>query len=157
MPYTEDDISEYLVTLGVFEKKRSILENRVDHIISVILKVFKARLGCWYFYNAREGEVGECSSYELRDKDSIEISYILDTKPVDIGTQFWDYSAGFPRRFLFMTDKEITDHIKAELQTEKELKKKRQKEASEKKAKRDRVKKSALAKLTKTERQALGV
>lgn len=158
MKYTEKDIKNYLTAQAAFNTETQKFDNRVEHVLKVIAKVFSAKLEYWYFHNAEEGERGTCRDYVLTSTDKwTEVDYILESKPKILSTGAWDYADGFPRMFLFMTDKEIEDFIKKEIKDEEKKAADKKAKTAQSKKKKEAAKEAALAKLSKDDREALGV
>ena len=123
--FTQLDIKTYLDKRAEFHKMKDQLDNRVVEIMFLIAKVFGKKLqSCWY-YNAAEGEMGElnitCISTNC-DDEQIDVELWFKNKEYEeMETNNWDYTQGFPKRFLWMNNKEIESLLLSEIKETKRL------------------------------------
>jgi len=136
----------------VFNKGRKIKSKIEDHItesLKVILEIYGSKLAIWYYSGAKEG-MGEMRIYfgeiliqvEMQENPYKEIYFVDECYNGYL-------NCSFPVHFLFLSTDEIKDKVsKFNTKMEKE---------EQLKVKKEKAKKSALKKLTKKEREALGL
>ena len=109
---TDQDIQKYKDSLAATDKLASVIDDRVDEIISLIHRLFghrqKGDRPNWWYPNAFEGERGTI------DFDTEWVDYILG-KSCRLDSGVWDYGSAIPYEFLTMTDEQISDIIKDEI------------------------------------------
>lgn len=153
---TQNDIKEWKTTRTAFHKAEAKIINRIDHIVKVVYKAFGVKdsnSDYFYFYGAEEGEMG---TPKISDDPEQEIGYVMECNGI-MENDNWCYTDGIPVKFLFMTDHEITEHIKNENDVcRQKAEQKKLKDAARKISKKE-IKAAALSKLTPQERKALGV
>lgn len=156
--YNKEQFEAYRKTKHLADLHEKALIDRIDEVISVIAKVFdKPRTQfCWYFSDAGEGKTG---TPEV-DEDAVQYclqSYAKTYSHLQMNTNMWSYSEGFPTKFLFMPDQEIVNLLKMEIKQTRE----KNDEIKLKKKTQDRVlkekKKQVLKKLTPSEKKLLGL
>ena len=98
----------------------------------------------------------------LPDDDESQISYVYEnknqySKKKFLETSEWDYTLGIPKKFLFMTDEEITEYIEKQIErcAKKDAQKKSKREASKKE--KEQKKQELLNRLSSEEKKLLGI
>jgi len=158
MKLNQSDLDAYEIARINFYKAKDKITNRMDEILTLILKAFgyPRKQIYWYFHDAPEGEIG------ILDLGHEYIDWIIeDIKGGIIENRYEDYRDSMPRIFLTMTDKQILDYIEEENRRsdEKDAAEAAKKAKAKKKAEVDEEKltASARSKLTVAERKALGI
>jgi len=149
---TPEKIEEFKAAQAKLATISDEINIRVQEIIILIHKAFDKKFtpGWWY-----PNDSEYCSDLDT-DYDEEEIAFELSNYK-NFQTHIWDYSTGFPKKFLFMTDQDIIWQIEKDIkETEQKAKEKKEKAAARKKKKADLAKK-AKAKLSSEERKALGI
>ena len=142
-----------------------IIIDRIDYIIKKIVETFGLKLGCWYFPNAPEGEVGNLWTYY--DDVNINVETECSSAPhlpplksmiiIDKDGDEWEFDSFIPTRWLFDQNFE-TELTEGKILYEKSEAERKQKELDEKAAKTQREEElvaAAKQKLSKEELVAL--
>jgi hypothetical protein len=151
--YTKSNIAEYKKAEKALAKEQQKLEQRIQEVLNVISIFYNDSVKNWYFPNAMEGEVGTCQ--DLDGDDEREISLTMNSL-FELSFDGWNYNEGFPKKFLFMTDEEIFDFLNAEKELQDNKAKILKEKRLEDKKFNERLKKEALALLSKEQRKVLG-
>lgn len=130
------------------------INNKVDAIIESIHKAFNVPYPeSWYFDDVHNDEVGTISFGD----DIYYVYYFNAPKKDAMYADKYNYYGCFPQRFLFMTSKEIEKEVGTAIKKQQLLdEKKRLKEKGAIDNLKE-IKRAALKKLTRKEKEALGI
>lgn len=143
-------LTEYYAARKVHDEKLVQLNEKVEFIVSAILKAFKKkRRDVWWDYQYVEEEVPEIFPEIISQNE--------ERFPIHISNFSPDYSSGFPIKFFDMTEEEIISHIQKEIEQEKLKAQQELEKRLKNKKKREEMKQAALNKLSKEDRIALGL
>lgn len=149
---------DYCIKRRQHDLSLETLENEVSRIVNVIKSVFKIKNAWWSFAYYRDGD-DEPPLPNISTKMEVEGFPIYISE--DAITAEWYYHESFPIQFFDMTDVEIKEYLEKEIsnfkEKERERKEKEKQKLDEKNLEREKVKKSAINKLTKAERKVLGL
>lgn len=121
---TEKDILEFKKASNLFNIHKGKIVDRVHEIVELICDAFNKELVNWWFPGAEEGSVGNVNLAEITDKDEYcEIT--IETNPFlgRVETIEWNYCSGFPQRFLFMSNEDISVELNKQIEAFKEKEK----------------------------------
>lgn len=131
------------------------IHNKIDGIIISIHKAFHVPYPDSWYFEDDEGDVFGAMNLE---EDDINYNYYF--QPPDAGSMYADdynYYGGFPHGFLFLSSKKIEQIVAAAIEKQKGINaQKKLKEKSRIDGLKE-IKREALKKLTKKEKEALGV
>jgi hypothetical protein len=155
--YTEEDIVAHQAANQAMSECNKKLNERVTEIVNVIAEAFgKKKNPGWHWLDDGDGDSGP-STYDLYNNDhETQVSFCMPHGG-KYETDSWDYSQGFPKKFLFMKDEDIKAHILKEIEKTAQNKQKKLEQTLLAKEKKTNIAKKALEKLTPEERQALGL
>ena len=154
-------LTDYYELRKDYDEALGDLENATLRIIKILKKVFNCSQKTWWSFKYYENS----DDAPPQPSDIRKDSKYGDSFPIHISEEcdsgVWFYHEEIPVKFFDMTDQEIEDYIKKEIHDFKE-KEKAQKIANDVKklqnlSKKNAIKESAIKKLTKEERKALGI
>ncbi len=142
-------MQEYLEAQNIANAKQHIVEDKVARIVNVIRKFFKREKAWWWFsyYEDDYGIDPPRPKFDLKD----------DYFPIYISESCEDYDSSFPMKFFDMTDKEILEYLKKEVSEQAEKKELVKLKSQEKVKEKQKLKQQVLKKLSKAEKEAIGI
>lgn len=162
-PLQHDFMQEFSLVKDIFDSYQNIIYNRITEVIDVIHKAFDLPLVAgtdyhWYFENADEGEMGDMY---IPSDDEDEISYIYERTKYNtsdtISNKNYNYTYGFPKKFLFMKNEDILSHIQKETQICKEEEARKKEEQKERYKENKKKKEELMNRLSPEEKKLLGI
>jgi len=155
------NIQDIEVAKKAMKQANSILskiEDRCNYIMQSVFAAFEEEHAYWYFFGAKEGEVGDFLSHYTKDSVSVIVDCEGDLIILLKDNSEWNLNDSFPSYWLFEDfEKElISGKKKYEDKKIKEALKKKEAE-TQKKEKKKQLLESAKNKLTKEELEALGI
>jgi len=117
---TQEDLDRYVISKIEYERITEDINYRIGEILKLILKSFgKKKKVCWYWPSTHIGH----------GKIDLRYGYIkwivVGCNAKDISNNYNDYYDSFPKEFLTMSDDEILDYIKNEINRSKNSRAKR--------------------------------
>jgi hypothetical protein len=153
-------LREYYEIRDKHDLLMSRLGDETSRIVKVICKVFKEK-NYWWSFKYYESESDDAPLPQEINKDTeYGNSFLIHiSRKCDSGR--WVYNEAIPIKFFDMSNEEIEKYIKLEIEEVEEEEQKeldvKAKKKEEKQAKKNALKQTAIEKLSKEERKALGV
>ena len=140
-----------------YNKTKSEIEDYMNEVIKSICLIYDGELNWWCHYGAAEGQVGEIQN----SGDSLNIEVKCSNIESELYYEDDDYKGylfcEFPVHFLFLSLNEIQKRVKANKKKVDDEIKKEEKQKAKQKADKIKTINKAKKKLTKKERDALGI
>lgn len=152
----QKQLSKYMRSVKKAKENAEPLLERISYIVGVIYKTYKRKKPNYWFPDAAQGESGTIESAVAYTDNflSIDCDNLWEFDYMDKKYDLYDIKDGFPIQWLWM---DFETELKEGKRRAEEYAKQEEKEEDAEIAARDEAKKKAKSKLTKKEREILGL